>query len=326
MNLSWWRLTYPIAPRPPPDVCVPLLSRLLGSVSEPVPVGGRILQVSASLGVTFYPQGEEVDADKLLRAGRSGHVSGEAVPERTAAMSSTTRWTDWCGVSIEGLERIRLAMAREEFELVYQPRVNLHTGRVVGADRNGKLAMIELLLDFGADVEGLWRLEGNPLVTNGPPLFAAICCRQSAGIRNPMVRLLLKRGADVQREVDGRNAMDLAVHDTNAQLGDLLREHGAEYGPREAAAFNRLDDLKRMLQDNPQLVKLRYRPTYFGQPGQGPTLLGIALSPGLQRDGGVSGRRGGAARYRRGVRTDAPAHGGARWQSRIDSAARGPRA
>jgi EAL domain-containing protein (putative c-di-GMP-specific phosphodiesterase class I) len=34
----------------------------------------------------------------------------------------------------EGLERIRLAMAREEFELVYQPRVNLRTGQVVGAE------------------------------------------------------------------------------------------------------------------------------------------------------------------------------------------------
>lgn len=34
---------------------------------SPVEVEDHLLQVSASLGVTFYPQAEEVDADQLLR-------------------------------------------------------------------------------------------------------------------------------------------------------------------------------------------------------------------------------------------------------------------
>ena len=45
---------------------VPMLTRLLEAVSQPVQVGDLLLQVSASIGVTFYPQAE-VDADQLLR-------------------------------------------------------------------------------------------------------------------------------------------------------------------------------------------------------------------------------------------------------------------
>ena len=47
--------------------CHPILHRLLATVAQPVIVGEAVLQVSASLGVTFYPQSEEVDADQLLR-------------------------------------------------------------------------------------------------------------------------------------------------------------------------------------------------------------------------------------------------------------------
>ncbi|PQJ95663.1 hypothetical protein CXB77_16450 [Chromatium okenii] len=47
--------------------CVPMLSRLLAAASQPVLLGDAVLQVSASIGVTFYPQAEIVDGDQLLR-------------------------------------------------------------------------------------------------------------------------------------------------------------------------------------------------------------------------------------------------------------------
>jgi diguanylate cyclase (GGDEF)-like protein/PAS domain S-box-containing protein len=49
------------------DASVPLFDRLLAAAAEPVPFGDARLQVSASLGATFYPQAGEVDADQLLR-------------------------------------------------------------------------------------------------------------------------------------------------------------------------------------------------------------------------------------------------------------------
>ncbi len=49
------------------DASVPLLNRLLAAAAAPLPLGDLVVQVSASLGVTFYPQPQEVDADQLLR-------------------------------------------------------------------------------------------------------------------------------------------------------------------------------------------------------------------------------------------------------------------
>jgi diguanylate cyclase (GGDEF)-like protein/PAS domain S-box-containing protein len=46
--------------------CKPILDRLLQAAASPVMMGETALQVSASIGLTFYPQ-DNVDADQLLR-------------------------------------------------------------------------------------------------------------------------------------------------------------------------------------------------------------------------------------------------------------------
>lgn len=116
---------------------VPMLSRLLAAAAQPVPFNDlgvqRSLQVSASLGVTFYPQTEEVDADHLLRqadqamyqaklAGRNRYHVFDAEQDRNVRGHH------------ESLERIRAALAAEEFVLHYQPKVNLRSGAVIGAE------------------------------------------------------------------------------------------------------------------------------------------------------------------------------------------------
>jgi diguanylate cyclase (GGDEF)-like protein/PAS domain S-box-containing protein len=52
-----------------PDIkaSVPMLARLLAAAAEPLLVGGHELRVSASLGVSFFPQARELDAEQLLR-------------------------------------------------------------------------------------------------------------------------------------------------------------------------------------------------------------------------------------------------------------------
>jgi len=47
--------------------CDPLLHRLLIAANEPVLFNGQQLQVSASVGVTFYPQHEDTSPDQLMR-------------------------------------------------------------------------------------------------------------------------------------------------------------------------------------------------------------------------------------------------------------------
>lgn len=52
---------------PDTAACQPMLTRLLEAAAHPVPFGDLILQVSASLGVAFYPQSGELDAEQLMR-------------------------------------------------------------------------------------------------------------------------------------------------------------------------------------------------------------------------------------------------------------------
>jgi diguanylate cyclase (GGDEF)-like protein/PAS domain S-box-containing protein len=49
------------------DSCVPVIKRLLSVASSPIDIKGSRVQVSASIGVTFYPQEEDVDSEQLLR-------------------------------------------------------------------------------------------------------------------------------------------------------------------------------------------------------------------------------------------------------------------
>lgn len=49
-----------------PEAAQPILDRLLSAATEPVQFGEKLLRVSASVGVAFYPQEENIDANRLL--------------------------------------------------------------------------------------------------------------------------------------------------------------------------------------------------------------------------------------------------------------------
>ena len=49
------------------ETCLPLLRRLPLASAQEVNAQGISMQVSTSLGVTFYPQSESIEADQLLR-------------------------------------------------------------------------------------------------------------------------------------------------------------------------------------------------------------------------------------------------------------------
>ena len=115
-----------------PAACEPVLQRLLQAAAEPVAVGDAVLQVSASVGVTLYPQ-DGSDADLLMRhADQAMYQAKQAGKNRYHLFdvahdvaSKTLR---------QSLDEIRLALQRTEFVLYYQPKVNMRTGQVVGAE------------------------------------------------------------------------------------------------------------------------------------------------------------------------------------------------
>lgn len=109
-----------------------MLQRLLKAAADPIVAADKVLQVSASIGVTYSPQ-DDSDADLLIRhadhamyaakhAGKNRYVLFDIVND---AAIQTRR---------ESLERVHAAFQNGEFVLYYQPEVNMVTGKVIGAE------------------------------------------------------------------------------------------------------------------------------------------------------------------------------------------------
>jgi diguanylate cyclase (GGDEF)-like protein/PAS domain S-box-containing protein len=113
--------------------CTSTLNRLLAAAAEEAQIGEVMLRVSASAGVAFYPQTEDVDADMLLR--QAGQAMYQAKLEGRNGFRVFDPSQDlMVRGRHENIEHIRQALAAAQFVLYYQPKVNLRTGKVVGAE------------------------------------------------------------------------------------------------------------------------------------------------------------------------------------------------
>ena len=109
------------------EECLPLIARLLAAVAEPVCIDSARLCVTGSLGVSFYPQDEEIDADQLMRqADQAMYRAKDLGKNRYCVFDSAEHRStlDRNGL----LEEIERAIGKREFVLHYQPIVDLRTG------------------------------------------------------------------------------------------------------------------------------------------------------------------------------------------------------
>ncbi len=115
-----------------PNECESILARLLHAASTPIKVRQHTLQLSASLGVTLFPQ-DGSDADTLLRhADQAMYQAKQAGKNRYHMFDpEEDRLTQ---THHKSLQRITQALEQQEFELFYQPKVNMRTGQVIGAE------------------------------------------------------------------------------------------------------------------------------------------------------------------------------------------------
>jgi diguanylate cyclase (GGDEF)-like protein len=141
--------------------CKPVLERLLLAASEPVKVGKVELKISASIGVTLYPQ-DKVSADQLMRhADQAMYVAKESGKNRYHLFN--TAEDDAVKIQRESLEDIRTALDDNQFVLYYQPKVNMRKGSVIGA---------EALIRWQHPKRGLLNpLEFLPVIENHPMMI-----------------------------------------------------------------------------------------------------------------------------------------------------------
>lgn len=110
-----------------------LLDRLLKVIDKPQEISNNSLRVSTSIGVTFYPQSGSLDADQLLRQADQAMYQAKLLGKNRFHIFDLERDRNMRGQQ-ENQADLRRALAHGEFVLHYQPKVNMKTGEVVGAE------------------------------------------------------------------------------------------------------------------------------------------------------------------------------------------------
>jgi diguanylate cyclase (GGDEF)-like protein len=110
----------------------PVLKRLLKAAAKSITLGDAVMKVSASIGVSLYPQ-DHVDADLLMRhADQAMYVAKQAGKNRYHFFDTTQ--DNAIKTQGQSIDDIRSALDRLEFVLHYQPKVNMHTSEVIGVE------------------------------------------------------------------------------------------------------------------------------------------------------------------------------------------------
>lgn len=109
-----------------------MITRVLEAISMPVRVDRESLTVSASAGVSVYPL-DDYDADTLMRhADQAMYIAKQQGKNRYHLYDHDSNKIE--RQTRDKLDRITLALENDEFELFYQPKIDLKTNDVVGAE------------------------------------------------------------------------------------------------------------------------------------------------------------------------------------------------
>jgi len=109
-----------------------VVQKLIDALQEPFTVRGRELFVTASVGVSLYPHDGET-ADALIANADAAMYRAKELGRNTYQFFTRAMGEE--NLRRVGLEtRLRQAAERGELALVYQPRLDLGTGRITGCE------------------------------------------------------------------------------------------------------------------------------------------------------------------------------------------------
>lgn len=114
----------------PQDTMLPV-QKMLESIALPHRIDQHHLHISASIGISIYPD-DGTDAETLIKHADTAmyHAKGRGFNYAFFEREMTD-----CAIERQCAEAgLRLALERREFVLHYQPQVDLHTGAIVGIE------------------------------------------------------------------------------------------------------------------------------------------------------------------------------------------------
>ncbi len=112
--------------------CEKIIERVLEALAQPFMIDNHYIQISASLGITIYPQ-DNSDVDTLLRHADQAMYQAKLVGKNCYRLFNA-ELDQQQSIKQKRLEEIKQALENEEFRLFYQPKVNMATGKVYGAE------------------------------------------------------------------------------------------------------------------------------------------------------------------------------------------------
>lgn len=115
-----------------PDAAAAVAIKLLNAFAQPFELSGREAFVSASIGITIYPD-DATDADTLLRYADAAMYRAKA-EGRNAYRYYTAEMNARAQERLELESALRHAQERQEFELHYQPKLDLRSGEISGVE------------------------------------------------------------------------------------------------------------------------------------------------------------------------------------------------
>lgn len=184
-----------------------LAEKLLAVLEEPVVLAEQALHVAASIGIALFPD-DAGSVEELIRSADSAmYRAKETGRHRYHFFDPAMDLRGAARLRLEG--QLRKALAKDEFYLVYQPKVSCRTGRVVG---------VEALLRWrGTDAQAV-------------PLAEVVALLESTGLIVPVGRWILQTAC--QQAVHWRGAegeeVSVSVNVSARQLrhGQFLEDVG----------------------------------------------------------------------------------------------------
>jgi diguanylate cyclase len=119
---------------PSEEIVATVAKRVLQALSQPFQVGIHQLFISASIGITQYPQGNSnTDLETLIKQADLAMYRSKSLGRDT--YSFFTQELQVVAKEQHKLEsQLRHALERNEYKLFYQPKANLATGVIVGVE------------------------------------------------------------------------------------------------------------------------------------------------------------------------------------------------
>ena len=190
-----------------------IADRIRDELSKPVVADARELQVTASIGISVFPD-DGADTDALMKSADLALYQAKD-NGRNCHRYFSPAMREHAETRLETESSLRRALEQREFELFYQPRVSIAENRIVGA---------EALLR--------WRHREKGLV--GPDQFISVC--EETGLIEPIGAWVLETAARQQRIwQDSGHPITVSVNLSprqfqNESLLPLVRQITAETG------------------------------------------------------------------------------------------------